>query len=135
MTAGVMYHVADIRPCPAGWTVRVVTLDEDDTASAQTYPVIGLALLRSCAVADGLDADVTSSIQPAVLDELGDVTALDELRSHGGSDAVALPPGHPADDAALAARLRAERDERPPVALAPEPDPTPLRRTNHEETP
>lgn len=123
MTAGVMYYVADVRPVPPGWSVRVVTLGEDDTASAETLPVIALAFLRSCAVADGLDADVTTSIQPAVLDELGDVTALDELRAHGRSDAVALPPGHLADDAAMIARLRAERAERPPVTLAPEPTP------------
>lgn len=132
MTTNTYHHVHDLRPCPPGWTIRHLEIDPDtDRITAVTYPVIGLALLRSCGV-DG--TDYTSSIQPAVLDEDGDVTALDELRSHGRSAAVALPPGHMADDAALAKRLHAERAERPPVALAPEPDPTPLRPTNHEET-
>uniref|UniRef100_UPI001749AE2F hypothetical protein n=1 Tax=Janibacter melonis TaxID=262209 RepID=UPI001749AE2F len=119
MTAGVMHHVHDVRPAPVGWTVRHLEIDPDtDEVTAATLPVIALAVVRSCAVADGLDADVATAVQPAVLDEDGDVTALCELNAHGRSVAVALAPGRLADDVVLAARLRAEQAERPPVTLA-----------------
>lgn len=135
MTAGVFHYVADVRPCPPGWTIRHLELDADtDEITATTLPVIALAVLRSCPVADGLDADVTTAIEPAALGpDDASVTAVSELRSHGRSVAVALPPGQHADDTALAARLRAERAECPVVTLAPA-DPIPLRPTYSEET-